>query len=413
MDEPGSLWLLGFLIVLIGLSAFFSAAETGLTCLSKIRLRHMMEEGVKHADKIDKLTQNPNKLLSTILIGNNLVNIAATSIATSLAMAINPVSGVGIATAIMTIVILIFGEITPKTLASQNSEKTSLFVSRVISVLVVVFAPIVAVMNVITNFMIKLFGGDPALRSPLITEAELKTMVNVSHEEGVLEQNEKQMINNVFDFGDSKAKDVMTPRTDMIAMEDTVTYEEVILTFQEEQFSRLPIYHESVDNITGILHLKDIAFLDRGEFDIQSLVREPFFTYESKGTSELFTEMRTKRIPVAIILDEYGGTAGLVTIEDLVEEIVGDIADEYDEDGEEIQVVKEDEYIVGGSARLNDVNEMIGARFESEDFDTIGGYVIGLLGRFPTAGEKIDADGILIKIETVDKNRIIKLRVFT
>lgn len=411
--EPGSSWLFILLAVLICFSAFFSASETALTSLSKIRLRNMLDEKVKGAEKVEKAVKNPGKLLSAILVGNNLVNIMASSIATTLAVKYNPVAGVGIATVLMTIVVLIFGEITPKTLASQNSEKISLKVSGIINFFIKLFTPIIAVLNVVTGGLIKFLGGDITKKSPMITEAELKTIVNVSHEEGVLEIDERRMINNVFDFGDSKSKDVMTPRTDMAAINKDSSYSEIIDIFSRERFSRLPVYNETIDNIVGILHLKDIVFINEKDFSIEKFMREPFFTYESKPVSELFNQMRTKRIPMAIILDEYGGTSGIITIEDMVEEIVGDISDEYDEPEEEIEVVKEDEYIVDGSTKLDDVNEMIGTSFESEDFDSIGGYVTGVLGRFPDAGETVETDGLKIKIEEIDKNRIEKLRIFT
>lgn len=412
MDSGPGLFIV--LVILIGLSAFFSASETALTSLSKIRLRNMVEENVKRADIISRLVENPKKLLSAILVGNNLVNICASSIATMIAMSIDPVYGVGVSTVLMTIVVLICGEITPKTLAAQNSEKISLLVAKTISFVVFILTPIIAVLNVVTGFIIRFLGGDSSKQGPAITEAELKTMVNVSHEEGVLEKDERQMINNVFDFGDAKAKDVMTPRTDMIAIPMDVTFQEVSQIFNEERFSRLPVYKDSLDDIVGILHLKDVAFLTEDNFSIEELMREAYFTYESKSTSLLFAEMRTNRIPVAIILDEYGGTSGLVTIEDLVEEIVGDISDEYDEDDEEIEVVKEDEFIVDGSTKIDDVNEMIGTKIESEDFDSIGGYVIGILGRFPDAGEKIETEeGVRFIVEEIDKNRIEKLRIFT
>lgn len=414
MEDPGSWWLIIILILLIAGSAFFSASETALTSLSKIRLRNMIDENVKNADKIQKLINNPNKLLSSILIGNNLVNNAAASLTTMLAVSmLGSQSGVGIATMVITIVILIFGEITPKTLAAQNSEKVSLRVVKMISGIVVILTPVVKVLNIVTNGLIKLLGGNVTQKTLTITEAELKTMVNVSHEEGVLEVDERRMINNVFDFGDSKAKDVMTPRTDMVCVEDDTTYDEIVAIFKEERFSRLPVYHESVDNIVGILYVKDIIFIDEKNFKITQYMREPFFTYESKSISELFSEMRSNRIPAAIILDEYGGTSGFVTMEDMVEEIVGDISDEYDEQEQEIEVVKEDEFIVDGSTRLEDVNEMIGLRLESEDFDTIGGYVIGILGTLPDGGEVVETDGMKIIVEEVDKNRIEKLRIYT
>ncbi len=414
MEDPGSWWLILILLILVCGSAFFSASETALTSLNKIKLRNMVEENVKNADKIQKLIDDPNRLLSSILIGNNLVNNAAASLTTMIAVSLlGEQSGVGAATMIITIIILIFGEITPKTLASQNAEKVSLGVAKIISGIVIISTPVVKVMNLITNGLIRILGGDTSGKTPTITEAELKTMVNVSHEEGVLEVDERRMINNVFDFGDSKAKDVMTPRTDMICVEDNITYDEIVSIFKEERFSRLPVYHESVDNIVGILYVKDIIFIDVEHFKTTDYMREPFFTYESKPISELFSEMRNNRIPAAIVLDEYGGTSGLVTLEDMVEEIVGDIADEYDEQEEEIEVIKEDEFVVDGSTRLEDVNEMIGLHLESEDFDTIGGYVIGILGSLPDGGEEVEENGIKIVVEEVDKNRIEKLRIYT
>lgn len=411
--EPGSSLMFIVLVGLLMMSAFFSASETALTSLSKIRIKNMIEEKIKNAELIEKLVSNPNKLLSAILVGNNLVNIAATSLLTSLTLAYAPKNGVAIATAITTVAVLIFGEITPKTFAAQNSEKVSLAVVKIINAIIFILTPAIWVLNIITGFMLKLLGVKKTGITTTITEAELKTMVNVSHEEGIIEIDERRMINNVFDFDNSKAKDVMTPRTDMIAVEDTATYDEIVALFKEERFSRLPVYHESIDDIIGILHLKDIVFIDESTFSVEKYMREPYFTYESKIISELFSEMRTKRIPVAIILDEYGGTSGLVTLEDMIEEIVGDISDEYDEEDDDITVVKEDEYIVDGSTRLEDLNEMIGTNLESEDFDTIGGYVIGVIGRFPDEGEEVETDGIKIKVEKSDKNRIDELRIFT
>ncbi len=412
MEDPGSWWLILILLILVCGSAFFSASETALTSLNKIKLRNMAEENVKNADKVQKLIDDPNKLLSSILIGNNLVNNAAAALTTMIAVSLlGGQSGVGAATMVITIIILIFGEITPKTLASQNAEKVSLGVANIISFVVLLSTPVVKVMNLITSGLIHILGGNSTEKVPTITEAELKTMVNVSHEEGVLEIDERRMINNVFDFGDSKAKDVMTPRTDMICLEDNISYDQIVSIFKEERFSRLPVYHESVDNIIGVLYVKDIIFIDEQHFKITDYMREPFFTYESKSISELFSEMRSNRIPIAVILDEYGGTSGLVTLEDMVEEIVGDIADEYEE--QEIEVIKENEFIVDGSTRLEDVNEMIGLHLESEDFDTIGGYVIGVLGSFPDGGEEVETDGIKIIVEEVDKNRIEKLRIYT
>jgi putative hemolysin len=383
--------------------------------LSKIRIRHMVDEKRKDADIVSKLVNNPNKLLGAILVGNNVANIGASALATSLAIHYFGSKGVGIATGIMTILVLIFGEITPKSLAAKNSEKVALKVAKIIAFLTKVLGPVISIIMSFTNGVIKLLGGKVDKDQPFITEDELRTMVNVSHEEGVLEGEEKQMINNVFEFGDSQAKEVMTPRTDMIAIEVSSSYEEIINVFKSEQFSRIPIYQGTTDNIIGILYIKDLIFYDieKNNFDINKYMRDPLFTFEFKRTIELFEELRAKRIPMAIVLDEYGGTAGIITMEDLIEEIVGDIQDEYDKQEQEIKSVKEDEYIVNGSTKIDLINEMIGINIETEYFDSIGGFIVGEFGRIPKIGEKTQYKNIKFIIENVHKNRIDKLRIIT
>ncbi len=403
------------LFILIMLSGFFSSSETALVSLSKIRLRQMVDEGVKNASLVSTLIDKPNKLLGAILIGNNIVNIAASALATSIAIDLWGNKGIGISTGVMTFLVLIFGEVTPKSLAAQNSEKTALKVSRPIYFITVFLSPLIYVITSITNVLIKLMGGNTSKIQPLITEDELKTIVNVSHEEGVLEVGETKMIYNVFEFGDSEAKDVMTPRTNMVALSVNSSYKDLVELFKEETFSRLPIYEEDIDDIIGILHVKDLIFSieDRESFNVRDYLRPAFFTYEFKPTQELFQEMRDNNYPTAIILDEYGGTAGMITTEDLVEEIVGEITDEYDEGNEEIIVIKEDEYIVDGSMKLDLLNDLIGTNIESENFDSIGGFVIGILGRFPEEEEIIEYENIKFTIEKVEKNRIEKMRIFT
>lgn len=414
--DSDSTWQLIILVILLCSSAFFSASETALMSLSKIRIRHMVDEKVKGAQLVSKLVENPGKLLSAILIGNNVVNIGASALATSIAIDYFGEKGVGIATAMMTILVLIFGEITPKSIAARNSESISLKVAGAINIITTILNPITIIFSYLTNGIVRLLGGKVEMGKPYITEEELKTMVDVSHEEGVLEVEEKQMIYNVFEFGDSQVKDVMVPRTDMVAIEVSSTYEEIMDVFKREQFSRLPIYKETTDNIIGILHVKSLVFFDNSKekFDINKYMIKPYFTYEYKPTTELFDEMRKNRVAMTVVLDEYGGTAGIVTMEDLVEEIVGDIEDEYDnEEHDEIQVIKEDEYIVDGSAKIELVNEMIGTNIESEDFDSIGGYVIGEIGGFPKKGETIECGNIKFIIEDIDKNRIKKLKILT
>lgn len=413
--EPGSTWQIIVLIVLLSLSAFFSAAETALMSLSKIRLRHMVDEKIKGADKVEKVVENPSKLLGTILVGNNVANIFASSLATAIAIKAFSDRGVGIATAIMTVLIIIFAEITPKSLAAQNSEKVSLKVVGPISLLITILRPVVAITTYIANGLITILGGKANKNQPYITEDELKTIVDVSEEEGVLEVEEKEMIYNVFEFGDLQVKDVMVQRVDIIAIDVESTFEEVLEVIKREQFSRIPIYKETIDDIVGILNVKDLVmmYVENEEFSLQKFMREPLYTFEFKKITDLFREMKKEKNHMAVVLDEYGGTVGIATIEDLVEEIVGDISDEYDEDENEIAVVKEDEYIVSGSVRIDEINELIGTSIESEEFDSVGGFIIGQLGRFPEAEEAVEYNNIKFVIEDIDKNRIKKVRIFT
>lgn len=405
------------LVILLVLSGFFSMSETALMSLSKIRIRHMVEEGARGAKLVEKLIEDPNKLLGAILIGNNIVNIGASSIATSLAVKLfnGSESAIAISTAVMTVLVLIFGEITPKSIAKQKSEQVALKVSKPIRFCVAMFRPFVAMFTAISSVFIKLLGGDPKATEPFITEEELKTMVGVSEEEGVLEDVEKEMIFNVFDFADLQVKDVMVQRVDVTAVDVNDEYEELLRVIKEDQFSRIPVYDDTIDDIVGVLNVKDLIIADKRdcEFKVTDYMREPLYTFEFKKIIELFNEMKKSRNHMAVVLDEYGGTVGIVTIEDLVEEIVGDIEDEYDKEKEMIEVVKEDEYIVDGSARLDDISDLIGVNMESEEFDSIGGLVIGELGRIPDAHEEVTIDRIRFVVEEVEKNRIMKVRIYT
>ncbi|SES65426.1 Mg2+ and Co2+ transporter CorB, contains DUF21, CBS pair, and CorC-HlyC domains [Natronincola peptidivorans] len=409
------IWQLFFLIILLFLSGFFSASETALMSLSRIRVRHMVDENIQRAALINKFITDPGKLLGAILLGNNLVNIAASALATSLALSIYEEAGIAIATGVMTILVLIFGEITPKSIAAQDPEKVSLKVIKPISLVVKVLSPVVLVLTYLTNKFVNMLGIKINADKPFITEEELRTIVTVSQEEGVLEIEEKQMIHNVFEFGDLQIEDIMVQRTDIVALDVEASYEEVMKIAKEHQFSRYPIYKEGIDNIIGTLNTKDLVFLDigKGEFHIETYIRKPYYTFEFKKISDVFKEMKKKWIHMAIVLDEYGGTAGIVTIEDLIEEIVGDIQDEYDELESEIEVVNDHEYIVDGSTKINTVNDELGTQLESEDFDSIGGFIIGELGRLPKPGETIQYNNIKITVEAIEKNRIQKIRVFT
>lgn len=415
MGSTENILQIGLLIVLLLGSGFFSASETSLMSLSKIRIRYMEEEGVKGAKLVSSLIEKSSDLLSSILVGNNVVNIAATSVSTSLFISIFGDGGVAIATAVMTVLVLIFGEITPKTIAANSPEKIAVIVSKPISIIMKITKPIVWVFNLLTGIIFKIMGIENDGVKPFITEEELKAMVNVSHEEGVLEIEEREIINNVFQFGDMQAKEAMIQRLDMIAVNIEDSYDEIIELFKSEKLSRLPVYQESIDDIVGILNIKDIIFLSDEEiknFNIKNYVREAFFTYEFKKITQLLEEMKKEKSQMAIVVDEYGGTAGLLTIEDLVEVIVGDIDDEYDEEEEEIVKVSDNEYLVEGSTKISDVNEQIGINFESDEFDSIGGFIIGYLKRIPEENELIEVGNVKFSVESIDKNRINKIRIF-
>jgi len=264
--------------------------------------------------------------------------------------------------------------------------------------------------------MVKILGGDVDKNQPFITQEELRTIVSVSHKEGVLEGEAKDMINNVFDFSDSQVNDVMITRTEIVAIDVDMSYEEIIKIINQEQYSRIPVYEHTIDNIIGILNVKDLLFIQLNKelnLDLREYIRQPYFTYEFKSTKDLFKEMRAKRIHMAVVLDEYGGTEGIVTIEDLIEEIVGDIEDEYDKEINDIEVIKEDEYLVNGNVKLDAINDLIGTHIESEDFDTIAGFVIGIIDRIPEIGEVIEYENINFIIESTERNRIEKIRIIT
>ncbi len=415
MGSTANILQIGLLVVLLLGSGFFSASETSLMSLSKIRIRYMEDEGVKGAKLVGSLIEKSSDLLSSILVGNNIVNIAATSVSTSLFISIFGDGGVAIATAVMTVLVLVFGEITPKTIAANSPEKVAVVVSKPISIIMKITKPIVWVFNLLTGIIFKIMGIENDGVKPFITEEELKAMVNVSHEEGVLEIEEREIINNVFQFGDMQAKEAMIQRLDMVAIDIEDSYDEIIELFKSEKLSRLPVYQESIDDIVGILNIKDIIFLSDEEienFDIKDYVREAFFTYEFKKITQLLEEMKKEKTQMAIVVDEYGGTAGLLTIEDLVEVIVGDIDDEYDEEEEEIVKINDNEYLVEGSTKISDVNEQLGINLESEEFDSIGGFIIGYLKRIPEENEIIEVEDVKFKVESIDKNRINKIRIF-
>ena len=400
------------LVILVFLSGFFSSAETALTTCNKIKMRSLAESGNAKAKRVLKITDDSGKMLSAILVGNNIVNLSASSLSTSLAIKFGGSIAVGIATGVITLLILIFGEISPKTLATLYADNISLAYAGIISFLMKILTPVIFLVNKLAMGFLFLMRVDPRKGQNTMTEDELRTIVDVSHEEGVIETEEREMINNVFDFGDAQAKEVMVPRIDMISVNIDSTYEELLDIFREEHFTRLPVYEDSTDNIIGIINVKDLLLCeDREHFSVRNILRQPYYTYEHKNTSELLIEMRQSSINIAIVLDEYGATAGLITLEDLLEEIVGEIRDEYDDDEEDpIQKISDLEYMVHGSMNLEDLGEILDLELTSEDYDSIGGYLIELLDHLPTAGESVlTPEGLYLRVEDMEKNRINKI----
>lgn len=401
--DSGDIFKLIFLFLLLLLSAFFSSAETALTTVNRIRLRSLAEDGDKRAATVLSITDDSGKMLSAILIGNNIVNLYASSLVTTLATKLWGNVGAGIATGVLTLLILIFGEISPKTLATIHAEKLALTYGGVIAFLMRVLTPVIVVVNKFSLGFLMLLRIDPNSGAAQMTEEELRTIVDVSKESGVIEDEEHEMINNLFDFGDAQAKEVMVPRIDMTFADVNSSYDELIGIFKEDKFTRLPIYEETTDNVVGILNVKDLLLCeDRTNFSLRDIMRKPYFTYEHKHVSELLMDLKKSSFSLAIVLDEYGATAGLITLEDLLEEIVGEIRDEYDTDEEDpIVPLSDREFEVLGSTNLEDLCEELDLNFTSEDYDTIGGYLIGLLDHLPEKNEIIITDDdVLLRVES-------------
>ena len=408
--ETSDILQLVILVLLLSASAFFSSAETALMTSNKLRIRNLAENGDKRAEKVLEITANTDKMLSAILIGNNIVNLSASALSTTLTLKAFGSSLVGVATGILTFLILVFGEITPKNVASKNAENMALKYIGIISVLVVILTPVIYVVNKVAGIVISLFikNNDD---NNMVTEDELRAMVEVSHEDGVIEKEEKKMIVNVVDFGDTVAGDIMLPRVDMVMVSVESSYEEILKIFREERYTRIPVYEESPDNVIGILNVKDFLLIeDKENFSVKEHLREPLYTYEYKKTSSLMVDMRKTGANIVIVLDEYGTTVGLITLEDMLEEIVGEIRDEFDADEDEgITKISETEYLIDGSTNLDDVNDRIGLELSSEEYESIGGIIMEKLGRLPVEGEVITFDNIILTVKKMDHARIEKV----
>ncbi len=400
------------LVILILLSGFFSSAETAFMTVNRVKMKSLADEGNKRAVKVLKICEDTQKMLSAILIGNNIVNLSASALMTVFVTDLWGSLAVGIGTGVLTLIVLIVGEILPKTIATAYSENVSIWYAGIVIFVMAITKPLSFIINGIASAILKLLRIDVQSRQAM-TENELKTYVDVSHEDGVIESGEKEIIYNVFDFSDAVAKDIMIPRIDMSCVSSEADYNEVMKVFKEDMYTRIPVYEgNEQDNIIGLINIKDLILIDgKEEFKITDHIRKAYYTYEYKKTADLLMEMREKSQNVAFVLSEYGTTVGMITLEDLLEEIVGEIRDEYDSD--EAQLIKHlggTKYLVEGNMKLDDINDALGTKLDSEDYDSIGGLMIENLDRLPGYGETVTLDnGITLTARAIKRNRITKV----
>ena len=399
------------LIFLLFLSGFFSGSETAFMAVNRVKIRQMANKGDEKAHKVDILLRDETKLLTTILIGNNLVNIAASSIATSIAISIFGSKGVGIATFFVTLIILVFGEITPKSMGNSQSVKYSKLVAPYLYWMQKLCSPVV----IFFSWLIKVVvGEDKLISSALLSEEEIRRFVNVGEEEGVIKEVEKEMIQSVFDFDDTQVREVMVPRIDMVCVERRSEIEDIVKLAVEKGHSRIPVYEEVIDDIVGLIYVKDLLSLlleEQEDVNLDDFIKPIYFIPETKQINKLLTEMKKRKEHMAIVLDEYGGTAGLITIEDLLEEIVGDIQDEFDLEPKMVEFVNDNEIIVDARIDIDEINEILSEPLlEEKDFETVSGFVLHYLGYLPGEGEKIKLDGLTIIVEKISEHRIEKIR---
>jgi len=408
-------WLqLTILVVSLILCATASAAETALTSISRIKLRNLVEEGDVRAAEIENLLDNPNVFLSTILVINSVAVIVASSMATVLALRFSETLGELISTVLISLVVLIFCEITPKTAAVQNPIRWARVLVRPVRNAAWLLRPIVWSLSAVTNFFVRLIGGQIKHRGPFVTEEELRLLVSVGEEEGVLEEEETEMIHSIFEFADTTVREVMVPRIDMVTLEADATVDEAVDLALQAGFSRIPVYKESIDDIAGVLYTKDMLKQlreDHNTLPVRDLVRPAYFVPETKKLDDLLREIQQKRVHMVIVVDEYGSVAGLVTIEDLVEEIVGDIQDEYDREEKLYEKVSENEYIFDAKINIDEFNELMDTKLDNTGYETLGGFLYAQLDKIPVVGDTIKFNNLTFTVLTTRGRRITQVRV--
>jgi len=406
------------LVVLVGAAAFFAASEAAIVQINRIRARALNEKQIKGARRLQRLVEDRNRTLTSVLIGSTFVLLAADSVATALFIHLDVPNAAIWSTVVMTVVILLFGEILPKTLAVNAGDRASLRLAPFLAFIARALSPLTTAFLWISDGLVRLFGGKPHV-GPYVTEEDIKTLVNVGVEQNVLEEQERELIHSIIEFGDTIVREVMTPRTDMVTVSVTSSPRRALDLVIAEGYSKLPVYDETVDNVIGVVHDRELLIaLSNGTIastSLRSLMRPVTLVPENKRISELLREMQRGKYSLAIVIDEYGGTAGLVTMEDLLEEIVGEIRDEHDEGEEEpIRRISDTETVVEAGTNIEDVNAALGISLPHEEFETIGGYVVGLFGRLPREGEEIDAiEGVRLRVDRTRGRRILAVRVLT
>jgi CBS domain containing-hemolysin-like protein len=411
--EPTTLIIkFAILFFLLACAAFFSAAETAFMSVDKFEVRKLIQSGNKKAKKVAKVLEDKDAMLSAILIGSNIVNIAASAFATMIVCDTWGDAYVSIGTAVLTIVVMFCCEIMPKSISGKYAAKTSMRFATILYVFVKVLTPVIFIVNLISGFFMKMFGVETKASDTVVTEGVIKTMLDMGLEDEQIEPEEHEIINNVLESNDACARDIMVPRSNVIGITEDVTYDELIATFKTERYSRLVVLDKEKAKVLGIVYMKDVFFIEAENFAIEKILRQPHFTYETKNIQELLQEMRTTSNAMSIVLDEYGEMAGILTIEDIVEEFVGQIRDEYDEEElAQIKKIAENVYEIEGSVSLKDINEAIDLNLQSENYNSIGGYIIEHFGAIPKTGQEIDCDQVCFEVIEAESNKVVTVRL--
>ena len=412
---------LSFIIIIICLAfiALLSSSEVAFISLNRIRLRHLIEKGNENAKIAQRIRDEHDRLFSAVILSGNLFTVLATSVGTALAISLlGEDIGIITATVVMTILTVVFGELAPKTFAVSHAEKISLALARPIEIYMKLISPAVVVLNRLSNFIIHLLGGEVKPAPQLLTEEEMKAMIKIGEEEGAIEREEKEMLHNVFAFGDKKVTEAMVPRTEIVSIPEDAKVADALSLVAEEGYSRYPVIRENVDNITGLLYIKDIVRKMAEEqvppdTPIGSFVREAYYIPESKMVTALLDEMQKNKFQIAVVVDEHGGTAGLITLEDIMEEIVGSLQDEFEaiEAEKEVEILDERTFVISGSTGIDEINELLNVNIEDEEFHTIGGFLFGLFGHLPKVGEQLRYHDLRFLILEMDGRKIEKIKV--